>query len=114
MAKSLEVDRSNLEYGFELIQEILKFRPYTSISFQSSDKIINAVQETKRLAKWGFAKNRHKMKAASINILDIILSCEPEEPVNLNLSKYELKSLKALAKLIKQSVEKQKDGLALN
>ncbi len=111
MTKALEVNKNNLEYGSIIIQEISEFRPFSSISFHSSEKILSGIKEVKKLANWGMAKNRHKMKQAVIDILDMIICCSPEEPVNLNLSKYELKSLKALSNLIKRSLEKRKDGV---
>jgi hypothetical protein len=113
MSKKIQVSQKNLNLGYMLLKEISTFRPYSSISFQSSDEIINAVQDIRRLADWGMAKNKHKMKESVINTLDSILYCEPEEPVNLNLSKYELKSLKALSKLVKRTLDQQKDDVVL-
>jgi hypothetical protein len=111
MGKTIQVDKENLEYGLKLLRELTTFRSFSSISFHSSEEINSAIQEVKDLANWGMAKNKHKMKDAAMNILDVILVCEPEEPVNLNLSKYELKSIKAVVKLVRRSLEKQKDGV---
>jgi hypothetical protein len=113
MAKAFQVDKGNLKVGLDIIQEITTFRPYSSISFKSSEEIICAVQEAKGLAKWGMAKNKHKMKEAVIHILDLITGNQPEEPINLNLSKYELKSLKALVNLMQRVLDEQKDGVVM-
>ena len=113
MAKEIVVETSNLEVGFEIVKEISEFRPFSSISFQSSEKILSGIKEVKKLAKWGMAKNRHKMKQAIIDILDMIICCSPDEPVNLNLSKYEHKSIKALLKLIRRSLNNKKVGVIL-
>jgi hypothetical protein len=113
MSKSIQVSQKHLSIGFMVLKEISTFRPYSSISFQSSEEIISATEEVKRLAQWGMAKNKYKMKESVINTLDLILCCEPEEPVNLNLSKYELKSVKALSKLVKRTLNHQKDGAVL-
>jgi hypothetical protein len=113
MSKNIQVSKENLNIGYKILEEISSFRPYSSISFQSSGEIISAVQEVKGLADWGMAKNKHKMKASVINTLDSILSCDPEEPVNLNLTKYELESIKALSKLVKRALDQQKDGVVL-
>jgi hypothetical protein len=59
------------------------------------------------------AKNQHKMKKAVINILELITRNQPEEPVNLNLCRYKLKSLKALANLMKRVLDEQKDGVVM-
>ena len=113
MSKNIQLSRNYLNVGFMLLKEISTFRPYSSISFQTTEEIISAAQELKRLAQWGMAKNKHKMKESVINTIDSILCCEPEEPVNLNLSKYELKSVKALSKLVKRTLDQQKDGAVL-
>ena len=113
MSKNIQVSKKHLITGFMLLIEISTFRPFSSISFQTTEEIISAAQEVKRLAKWGMAKNQHKMKESVINTLDSILGCEPDEPINLNLSKYELKSVKALSKLVKRTLDQQKDGAVL-
>jgi hypothetical protein len=113
MAKTIQLKQNDLKVGSILLKEITTFRPHSSISFQSSEEIISAAQEVKRLAQWGMAKNKHKMKESVINTMDVILCCEPEEPVNLNLSKYELKSVKALSRLVKRTLDQQKDGAVL-
>jgi len=113
MTKEIVIETSNLEVGFEIVKEISEFRPFSSISFHSSEKILSGIKEVNKLAIWGMAKNRHKMKDTAIKILNSILCCEPEEPVNLNLSKYEIKSIKALSNLIERSLEKRKDGVVL-
>jgi hypothetical protein len=113
MPKHIQLNLNDLKFGAMLLKEIAAFKPYSSISFQSSEEIISAAQEVKRLAQWGMAKNKHKMKESVINTMDLILCCEPEEPINLNLSKYELKSVKALSKLVKRTLNQQKDGAVL-
>jgi hypothetical protein len=113
MPKTIQLNLNDLKTGSMILKEISAFRPYSSISFQSSKEIISAAREVKRLAQWGMAKNKHKMKESVINTMDLILCCEPEEPVNLNLSKYEVKSVKALSKLVKRTLNQQKDGVLL-
>jgi hypothetical protein len=113
MSKKIQVSKKQLNLGFMLLKEISTFRPFSSISFQCSGEIISAVEEVKNLADWGMPKNKHKMKASAINILDSILCCEPEEHVNLNLSKYELDSLIVLTQLVKRTLDQQKDGAVL-
>jgi hypothetical protein len=113
MANTIELNLDDLKLGSKLLKEITTFRPYSSISFQSSEEILSAAQEVKRLAKWGMAKNKHKMKASVIHTLDSILGSEPDEPVNLNLSKYELKSVRVLFKLVKRTLNQKKDGAVL-
>jgi hypothetical protein len=113
MTKIIEVDANNLEYGLEIIQQISEYRPYSSISFPSSIEVITAIDEVRQLAEWGMGKNKHKMKQAVLEILESIAACSPGDPVNLNLTKYEHKSVKALSNLIKRSLEKRKDGVVL-
>ncbi len=113
MSKTIELDSADLELGFEIVKEISGFRPYSSISFQLTEKILDAIKEVRKLAMWGMAKNRHKMKRAVDTILKSILHCSPGEPVNLNLTKYERKSIRSVVKLIDRALEKRKDGVVL-
>jgi len=105
MTKIIEVDPNNLEYGLEIIQQISEYRPYSSISFPSSIEIINAIDEIMQLAERGMGKNKHKMKQAVLEILESIAACSPGDPVNLNLTKYEHESVKALIKITERSVK---------
>ncbi len=114
MTKSIEVNKKDLEYGLGVIQEISSFRPYSSISFQLSEKVISAVSETKQLAKWGMGKNRSKMKRTVSKILGSITNCSPGDPVNLNLTEYEHKSIMALENVLRRALDNNKDGVALS
>lgn len=113
MSKTLEVNAEDLEYGLEIVREISRFQPYSSISFELSDRIISAIEQTIQLTDWGMAKNKHKMKETAAEILDTIVDGSPGEPVNLNLTKYERKSIRAVVKLVKRVLENKKDGVVL-
>lgn len=114
MSKTIQINNQSLKMGFSILKELSVFRPYSSISFQSSEEIIIALEEVKRLADWGMAKNKHKMKDTAIKNLELILNAEPGEPVNLNLTKYELKSIKAVSKLVKRTLDERKKGVVLS
>lgn len=114
MGKAIEINESKLRYGFGIIKEISTFRPHSSISFQSSEQIREAFAEIKQLAKWGMGKNRSKMKQTVSKIIGSIEAQSPGDPVNLNLTEYEHKSIKALLKLIRRSLNNDKDGVILN
>ncbi len=113
MSKTIELDEKDLELGFEIVREISEFRPYSSISFRLSEKILDAIKEVRKLAMWGMAKNRHNMKHAVDDILSSILHNSPGEPANLNLTKYERKSIKSVVNLINRVLKKRKDGVVL-
>lgn len=111
--KSLQVDGSKLKAGQMIIQEILQFQPFSSISFFIKENNLQALQETRLLLDWGMAKNKSKMKAASLEIIDLILSTSPGNPVNLNLDEYELKSLAEAGSLLQRAFEQKIEGLEL-
>ena len=113
MTKKFELDTKILKYGLEIIQEISDFRPYSSISFQSSEEIVNAIHETSQLVKWDMAKDKPKMQKTVLKIFDSIADSSPGEPINLNLTRYERKSVKAVVKLVKRVLKKGKDGLVM-
>jgi hypothetical protein len=112
VAKQTQFNQEKLELSYQVLNEIASFRPYSSISFKATEKIIAAVKEGSQLAEEGMAKNKHKMKKTVRKILESIALVEPGEPVNLNLTKYERKSVKALAKLTKRVLKDQKDGIS--
>ena len=56
-------------------------------------------------------KNKHKMKQAVLEILESVAACSSGDPVNLNLTNYEHKSVKALVKIIERSLKIQKNGI---
>lgn len=111
MATTLQVERAKIEIGQRIIQEISQFQPFSSISFFATDEILQTLEEVRLLVNWGMAKNKPKMKAASLDILDIILNTLPGDPVNLNLDEYEHKSVAETAALLKRSLKVKIDGL---
>lgn len=111
MAKELQVDGDILNTGLEVIQGIADFQPFSSISFLATENILEAVEEASELVDWGMAKNKHKMKATALDIMEFITEAEPGEPVNLNLDEYELKSIAAAADLIERTLDEKKDGV---
>lgn len=113
MAKDIVVDGSVLNIGLEIMQGIAGFQPYSSISFLATENILEAVEEASDLVDWGMAKNKHKMQATVLEIMEFITEAEPGEPVNLNLDDYELKSIAAAADLIERTLDERKDGVEL-
>lgn len=113
VAKNIQIDGSALTTGLEVVQEISEFQPFSSISFLATEIILDAVEETSKLVNWGMAKNKHKMKAAALEIMEHIAEAEPGEPVNLNLDEYQLESMAAAADLIERALGEKKDGVAL-
>jgi len=113
VAKNLRVDGSALTTGLQIVQEIADFQPYSSISFFATENILDAVEETSRLVDWGMAKNKHKMKATALEIMENIAEVDPGEPVNLNLDEYQLDSMAAAADLIERTLDEKKDGVSL-
>ena len=114
MPKTLEADQESLQFGLEIIQEISSFRPYSSISFPLTERILDSLKEISRTVDWGMAKNKHKMKATVVEILEKLARGSPGEPANLNLTKYERKSFKAAGKLLKRILNGEKEGISLN
>lgn len=113
MAKNLRVDGTALTTSLEVIQGIADFQPFSSISFLATENILEAVEEATRLVDWGMAKNKHKMKATALDIMEIIIESDPGDPVNLNLDEYELNSMAAAADLIERTLDDRKDGVSL-
>ena len=113
LGTQLQVDEALIKTGLGVINELADFQPYSSISFMMTDQIFSALQEGRRLADWGMAKNKPKMKEAALDIIDEVLLVSPGNPVNLNLDEYQLKSLGEVVSLFSAALENKKDGLEL-
>ncbi len=111
MSKELEINVENLDFGFGIFKQISQFRPHSSYSFRLDAHSFNAFQEVRQLVNWGMGANMPKMKAAALEILDLILLSSPGEPVNLNFTEHECKSMNAVMDLIGRSLDKHKDGV---
>lgn len=111
MAKELEINVENLEYGYQAFQQIAECKPYSSYSFLLDVRTSIAFGDVRNLVEWGMGGNMPKMKIAALEILDTILSSSPGENVNLNFTEYECKSMQAVASLIERALEKQSNGV---
>lgn len=113
MTAHIELDGQALNLGLELIQRIARFQPFSSISFMATERVLTAVEESSRLVDWGMAKNKHKMKATAVEIMEQITEADPGDPINLNLDGYELDSMAAAADLIERTLDNRVDGVLL-
>lgn len=113
MGTNLQVDETLIKTSTRIFNQLADFQPYSSISFLMTDQILRAVQEGRRLTKWGIAKNKTKLKEAALEIIDQILNVAPGDPVNLNLDEYQLKSMAEVASIHAGALENKKDGLTL-
>ena len=107
----MKINVENLEYAHTLVQQLSEFKPESSFSFRLSQQGYDAITEALSVAEWGMGKNMPKMRAAVLEIFEAILSDSPGEPVNVNFTEYECKSLQAAVDLIERSLAKQKDGV---
>jgi hypothetical protein len=113
LGNNLQVDETLIQTGLSIFNQMSNFQPYSSISFIMTDQIHSAIQEASRLTDWGMAKNKTKMKATALEIMDQMLTVSPGDPVNLNLDEYQLKSLAEVGSLHDAALENKKDGLKL-
>ena len=113
MGTNLQVDETQIRTSMGIFAQFADFQPHSSISFLMTDQILSALQEGRRLAAWGIANNKPKLKVAALEIIDQILLVSPGDPVNLNLDEYQLKSMAEVASLHAGTLENKKDGLQL-
>ena len=111
MAKQLEINEGTLSIGLEIVQCLIEIKPRTSLSFTLSEEGVNAVNEVSALTEWGIGKNAHKLKKSALEVFIGILEHPNGAPVNVNLTRFDIKAMKKVRKLIKKSLNNHKNGV---
>ena len=111
MVKQLEINEESLNIGLEIVQCLTELKPRTSLSFTLSEEGIEAVNEVLALTEWGIGKNAHKLKKSALAVFNGILDHPNCAPVNVNLTRFDIKAMKKVKRLIKKSLNNHKNGV---
>jgi len=111
MVKQLEINEESLSIGLEIVQSLTELKPHTSLSFMLSEEGVSAVNEVLALTEWGIGKNAHKLKKSALAVFNSILEHPNGAPVNINLTRFDIKAMKKVRKLIKKSLNNHKNGI---
>lgn len=63
------------------------------------------------MADWGIGGNKPKLKEAALECLAHMGEAEAGEPVNVNFTEYELKSMAEVLSVIDRALERQEEGI---
>lgn len=107
----LTIDVSTVEKGKEIFTALSELRPEKSFSFVLTEEGVEAIQEAKKLADWGIGGNKPKLKETALECLEGIGTAEAGDPVNVNFTEYEIKSMAEVLSVIEKALEIEEDGV---
>lgn len=108
---SINISVESIKKGGEIAGVLAELKPNTSLSFTLSEEGYAAIKETIRLVEWGMGKNMQKLKEAALGVLSPFLDDPAGNPLNVNLTEQEVKSLQEVHKLVERSVKRERDGV---
>lgn len=111
---SAEVITLNLpvvEKGKEIFSVLSEIRPEKSFSFVLTEDGVEAIQLAITLAEWGIGGNKPKLKETALEYLDEMSQCEAGDPVNVNFTEYEIKSMGEVLAVFEKALEEQEEGV---
>ena len=110
MTKQLDINKESLSIGLEIVQCFTELKPRTSLSFTLSEEGVNAVNEVLALAESGIGDNAHKLKGAALEVFNGILEHPNGAPINVNLTKYDIKAMEKVKQIIERTLDKRTNG----
>jgi hypothetical protein len=113
MAKTEEItiDPEITEIAQDIFTELSSLKPETSLSFTLTDQGADAVSQAIVLAEWGIGGNKSKLKETALENLAAMDQVPAGEPVNVNFTEYEVKSMGEVLAAIEKALEKHEDGV---
>lgn len=113
MAKSEEItiDPEVIEVAQNIFTELANLKPETSLSFTLTEQGADAVSQAIVLAEWGIGGNKSKLKETALENLNVMDQVPAGEPVNVNFTEYEVKSMGEVLAVIEKALETHEDGV---
>ena len=113
MAKNeeIQVNLEAVELAKEIFEQLSQVRPEHSLSFVLNEEGTAAIIESIKIAEWGIGGNKPKLKATALEILGEISEVETGDPVNVNFTEYEVKSMNEVYEVIVKALEDHEDGV---
>jgi hypothetical protein len=110
-ADVLSINVAILEKGLEIFDVLSGLTPEKSLSFVLTDEGAEAVQLAIPLTEWGIGGNKPKLKETALECLAQINEAEAGDPVNVNFTEYEVKSMGEILAVFQKALEEQEDGI---
>jgi hypothetical protein len=110
-ADVLSLDVAIAEKGVEIFDVLSGLTPEKSLSFVLTDEGVEAIQLAIALTEWGIGGNKPKLKETALECLNQISEVDAGDPVNVNFTEYEVKSMEEVLAVFQKALEQQKDGI---
>ena len=107
----VQINPEIVEIAQNIMEQLVTVRPEHSFSFVLNDEGSQAIEESIKIAGWGIGGNKSKLKATALEILDSISEIPAGEPVNVNFTEFEVKSLGEVYDALGKALEKHEDGI---
>ena len=113
MAKDtkVQIEVESVELAKQIMDQLSQVRPEQSLSFVLNDDGVAAIGESIKIAEWGIGGNKPKLKATALEILNSINEVAAGEPVNINLTEYEVKSMEEVLEVLTKALEVHEEGV---
>lgn len=109
--EEIEINLKITEIAKEIFSELSELKPESSLSFTLSEEGMEAISQAIELAEWGIGGNKPKLKQTALEILEEIEKIEPGEPVNVNFTEYEVKSMGEVLSVVEKALENHEEGV---
>ena len=112
MAKEekVQINLDGVKLAQKIMEQLAEVRPEHSFSFVLNEEGNQAISESIKIAEWGIGGNKSKLKATALEILESIDDIPTGEPVNINFTEYEIKSITEVYDALGKALENQEDG----
>ena len=107
----IRIDPDLLKTAREIFSTISEQRPEHSFSFVLTEEGYKALNDAVKVVEWGIGGNKPKLKETALEHLSAFQSVSQGNPVNINMSEYELKSMGEVVEAIDKALESHADGL---
>jgi len=104
------IDPQSVELAQTIVEQLSQVRPEHSFSFMLNAEGLAAIGESIKISEWGIGGNKPKLKATALEILNAIAQVSPGDPVNINLTEYEVKSLGEVLEVLGKALEVHEEG----
>lgn len=105
------INPERLELAEEIFKTLADLRPEKSLSFTLAVEGAEAVEDALLIVEWGIGGNKPKLKEAALEVVSAINEVPHGQPVNVNLTEYEIKAMGEVVEAVNKAGESHKEGV---
>ncbi len=107
----IKINPKLLETAREVFVTISEQRPEHSFSFVLTEEGYHALEDAIKVVEWGIGGNKPKLKETALEQLAEFMNIAQGNPVNINMTEYELKSMGEVVEAIDKALDSHEDGV---